>query len=773
MHTSFLAAAAVLLAVASLGCGAERRNPPVVGNKVPAKLRAFDYGKVTLLAGPLKDAFERNRRYLHSLTPDRYLWTFRKTAGLPTPDEPYGGWEAPKGELRGHSIGHYLSACARVIAQDGDPVLKASADYTVAELAKCQAAHAGGYLSAYPEEFWDRLEARKRVWAPYYTLHKIMLGLWEMYVHAGNARALEVLKRTADYFKGRCDKFDDAHMQRILDTEFGGMQEVLLNLYASTGEQAYLDFARRFEHRSFVDPLREGKDNLAGRHANTHIPKIAGEARAYELTGDAAYRKTVEFFWDRIATTRSYATGGSNRGEHWGKPNELAATLDAHNQEFCTSYNWQKICRYRLTWTGDARYADMLERSFYNGILVSQHPETGMLIYFLPLGTGFRKGYGSPFSTFTCCYGTGIQAYASLADDIYFHSDDALYVNLYAPAEVAWDAPCGAVRVSQETDYPDRGRTRLKVGVAKAADFKIVLRIPWWAANGATVAINGKPYAAAAKAKPGSWLPISRQWNDGDTVELAIPMSLHAQPINDDPTLAAVMYGPLVLAGLVDETARKPGYPTPVFTGDIKEPAKWIKPVAAKPVTFRTSGQPIDVTFIPIHRVVEEHYGVYWRFAKAGSKAMAEFEAAIEKIRSRQRRTIDAVAIGDAASEKAHDLKGKGTQSGSHQAGAWRHAGKGGFFSYRLKVGPKAGNLVAVTYWGGDAGGRIFDILVDGRRIATQTLKKNKPGRLFTVEYTVPRELTEGKKTVVIRFEVSGKGTVAGGIFGLAVLRKE
>ena len=772
MHHILLGLAIGLSATTTLGCGPVQRGP-VVANKAPAELEAFEYGRVTLLPGPLKDAFERNRRYLHSLTPDRYLWTFRKTADLPTPEEPYGGWEAPKGELRGHSIGHYLSACARVIAQDGDPVLKASADYTVAELAKCQAKHAGGYLSAYPEEFFDRLEARKKVWAPYYTVHKIMLGLWEMYAYTGNGQALDVLRKMADYFKGRCDAFDNAHMQRVLDTEFGGMQEVLLNLYASTGEQKYFDFARRFEHRSFVDPLREGKDNLAGRHANTHIPKIAGEARAYELTAEAAYRKTVEFFWDRVATTRSYATGGSNRGEHWGKSDELAGTLGAHNQEFCTSYNWQKICRYLLRWTGDARFADMLERSFYNGILVSQHPETGMLIYFLPLGTGFRKSHGSPLATFTCCYGTGIQAYASLADDVYFHAKGALYVNLYTPSAVLWDGPGGAVRVSQETTYPDGGHVRVKVAPAKPAEFTLVLRIPWWVTQAVGVTINGKPYAGAGKAKPGSWLPIARQWNDGDVVELALPMTLHTEPINDDPALAAVMYGPLVMAGLLDETAPKPDEPTPVFTGNLNDPAAWIAMTAAKPVTFRTRGQPADTTFIPIHRVVDESYGVYWRFAKPGSKALAAYEAAVERIRSRARRTIDSVAIGDAASEKAHDLKGENTQSGPHHTGTWRHAGKGGFFSYRLRLDPKADAVLAVTYWGSDTGNRIFDILAGGERLATQTLNKDRPGRLFVVEYPLPRRLTQGKKAIVIRFQPSGKGTVAGGVFALAVLRKE
>ena len=761
--------AAALLA-ASAAAGAAK---PAVENKAPAKLQPFDYAQVRLLPGPLKDAFEANRRYLHSLTPDRYLWTFRKNAGLPTPGEPYGGWEAPDGELRGHSIGHYLSACARTIAQGGDDVLRKNADYAVAELAKCQAKNGKGYLAAYPEEFFDRVEALKPVWAPYYTMHKIMLGLWEMYAYAGNAQALEVLKGMADYFKGRCDKFDDAHMQRVLGNEFGGMQEVLLNLYASTGDRKWFDFARRFEHRSFVDPLRDGQDVLPGRHANTHIPKIAGAARAYELTGDDACRKTAAFFWDRVAETQAYATGGSNKGEHWGKPNALAASLTDNNQEFCTSYNWIKICRYLLTWTADNRYADMLERNFYNGILVGQNPETGMFLYFLPLAAGSHKGFGSPFGTFTCCYGTGVQAYASLGENLYFHTEDALYVNLYAPSEVRWPSKGGEVVLTQQTAYPATDSTRLRIGLAAPAAFKLVLRIPWWADRGATVRLNGQPWEHGGKAQAGAWLTLERPWKDGDVVELTLPMSLHTQPINDDPKLAAVMVGPLVLAGVLDGAAGQAGLPAPIFTGDMKAPGRWIRPVEGRPLTFRTVGQPIDVTFIPIYKIINEAYTVYWRFAEPGSPALAEFEAAAEKARSRQRRTVDSVAIGDAESEKAHDLQGQNTQSGPFPAGTWRHANGGGFFSYRMKVDPKQDNLAAVTYWGSDVGPRIFDVLVDGKRIATQTLNNSAPGRLFVVEYPLPRDATDGKETVVVRFQPASEGQTAGGIFGLAILRKE
>jgi uncharacterized protein len=766
----------VAMAIASACLASAADLPkPVVENQVTAKLQAFGYGEVELRPGPLKDAFETNVKYLHTLSPDRYLWTFRKNAGLPVTDQdqPYGGWEEPKCELRGHSIGHYLSACARVIAQTGDPELKKHADYVVAELAKCQAKLGGGYLSAFPAEFFDRVERFERVWAPYYTIHKILLGLWEMYVYTGNQQSLDVLKGMADYFKTRCDKLDDAHMQRMLNAEFGGMHEVLLNLYSSTGEKAYLDLAQRFVKRKFTDPLADEKDCLPGLHANTHIPQVAGQARAYELTGDERSRKVVEFFWETLVAAHSYATGGSNVGEAWGDPNRLASTMSDSNQEFCTSYNFEKISRYLLLWTGDNRYADMIERVFYNGILVSQDPKTGMFIYYMPFRTGLHKEHGTPFDTFSCCYGTGIQEYASLAQDIFYHTDDVLYVNLFASATVTWKSPKGEIRVSQQTDFPASDKTSLKIGVSQPTEFKLVLRVPWWATRGSSVSLNGSAWSGGTPAKPGTWLTMSRTWQDGDSVELTMPMSLTVQPINDEPNLAAIMYGPLVLAGLVEPDVLQPGCPAPVLTGDMQHPENWLKPVPGKPLTFRTTGQPVDLTFVPIHQVVEESYGLYWRFAPPGSPMLTEYEQNLAKFRDRQRCTVDAVIAGDATSEKAHDLQGQKTDSGQHPAGSWRHALAGGFFSYRLKVDPRQENVLAVTYWGSDSGGRTFDILVNDTRIATQTLNNNAPDRLFILEYPIPRELTNDQNATVVRFQPAEAAQFAGGVFGVTVLRKE
>lgn len=763
-HRRFAIPAAVVLLIRAI------THAAMSTSTTATSLTPFEASQVQLLDGPVKRAFDLNVQYLRSLSPDRFLWTFRRTAGLPAEGEPYGGWEAPSCELRGHSMGHYLSACARIIAATGDHELRGKADYTVAELARCQQRHGNGYLSAFPEEFFDRVEQSRRVWAPYYTIHKIMVGLWEMHTLAGNRQALDVLKGMAGYFRARCDRLDDAQMQAMLRNEFGGMHEVLLNLYSTTGDKAHLDLAERFVKRSFIDPLAAGKDCLPGLHANTHIPQVAGQARAYEVKGDARCRRVVEVFYDALMSAHSYATGGSNVGEHWGPPNRLADTISATNQEFCTCYNHQKICRYLLRWTADARYADMLERTFYNGILVSQHPRTGMFIYFLPLKPGLRKSHGTPFDTFTCCYGTGMQAYAALWQDIYWHDADSLYVNLYVSSSVSWRRPAGDVKVVQTTGYPASPQTTLRLTVQKPAALRLMLRVPWWATGGVALKVNGQPVSDVS-ARAGSWLPVSRTWNDGDTVELTMPMSLTVAPINDDRRLGAIMYGPLVLAGLVDTPESKyPDMPVPVLTGDMAAPDRWLKRVEGDGIVFRTAGQPHDMTFVPIHEVVDQRYGIYWRFVEPTSPELAEYGKTIAAVRDRERRTIDIVAVGDPQSEKAHDMQGADTASGTHAAGRWRHAGATGFFSYRMKVRGDRENALAVTYWGDDAGRRIFDILVDDTRIATQKLERNAPGRLFVVEYPVPRKLTDGKDAVVVRFQIGEGGQTVGGIFGLATV---
>jgi len=758
-------AVALAGAVAVMGgssVGESTRAPAAAkGSVVKMALAPFPLHQVRLLEGPCQTAQEANRRYLHLLDSDRLLYTFRVNAGLEAPGEPLGGWEAPNVEVRGHFVGHYLSACALMYASMGDRALKAKADALVAELAKCQRALGGGYLSAFPESYWDRLEAmRNPPWAPYYVIHKIMAGLLDVHVYCGNAQALAVAEGMARYFKRRADKLSPAQMDRLLTVEFGGMSEALHDLYSITGNPAQLELAHRFDQAAFLGPLALEHDNLAGLHANTHIPKILGAARRYELTGDARYRTAALYFWDRIANTRSYATGGSNQGEHWGEPGKLARTLASDNQESCTTYNMLKLTRRLFSWTADPAYADYYERAFFNGILGTQQPDSGMLMYFTPLATGHTKQFGTPYDSFWCCYGTAIESFAKLGDSIYFHDDDGIYVNLFIASKVNWAQK--GVELEQITRFPEQAGTTLVVHAERPVSLALHIRVPHWTGGGARVKVNGK--TAAARPKPASYLVLKRKWRDGDRVELDLPMSLRAEPMPDDPELAAIMYGPLVLAGRTDHVA--------FFLGDMANPASWFHPVLGRPLTFRTSGQPTDITFVPLNRIMNERYGVYFVITGEGSLRHRQLLAAQEARRKREARVVDRVVPNDAASEAAHNLQGQNTGSGTLRDKGWRHATDGGWWSWDLKVLPDAPMTLACTYWGDDVAPRTFDIVVDGTVVATYALDRNQPGEFFEVEHPLPRELTKGKEKAAVRFEAH-PGNLAGGCFGCAVLKRE
>jgi len=297
-------------------------GPSVAAAPVPPAAQTFPLRDVRILDGPFLDVQQRDLAYLMSLDPDRLLHTFRLNAGLPTTAKPYGGWEAPSVELRGHSLGHYLTACALLYEATGDERLKARALGLVAELRKVQQALPSrgmhpGYLSAFPEEFVDRVEARKGVWAPYYTLHKIMAGLLDAYTYCGSKQALDVLKKMSAWVKFRTDRLSEEQMQSSLNTEFGGVGESLANLYAITGDPKDLALARRLDKKWFTDPLSKGVDNLRGLHSNTHIPQVVSSAAVYELTGEKRFHDIATFFWTQVAKHRTFAVGGTSNFEAW------------------------------------------------------------------------------------------------------------------------------------------------------------------------------------------------------------------------------------------------------------------------------------------------------------------------------------------------------------------------------------------------------------------------------------------------------------------------
>ncbi|MEF8787886.1 MAG: beta-L-arabinofuranosidase domain-containing protein, partial [Planctomycetota bacterium] len=389
--------------------------------------RPFALEQVRLLEGPFREARRRDIQYLRSLEVDRLLHTWRKNAGLPTDAEPLGGWERPSSELRGHSMGHFLSACALAYAGTGNEMMKEKAQKAVAGLEQCQQAlDKGGYLSAFPESLVDRALNREDVWAPFYTLHKVFAGLLDVYRYCGSDRALRVAKGMGDWLHRRLEPIDREEMQKILTrpekstargTEQGGINEALANLYAVTGERKYLELAQKFQQDSYNKPLARGEDNLAGEHANSFIPTVVGTARLYELTGKSANKEISRHFWDLVVHGRTYCTGGTSDEEHWGKRHVLP--LGEHTQEFCCTYNMLKLTRHLMCWDPRAEYADYYERGLWNNILATQNPKTNMMGYFLAMAPGRWKYFCTPNRSFWCCTGTGMESHAKYGANIY------------------------------------------------------------------------------------------------------------------------------------------------------------------------------------------------------------------------------------------------------------------------------------------------------------------------------------------------------------------
>lgn len=595
------------------------------GQKIQMKAEPFDLADVRLLDGPFKDAENLDAKYLLSLDPDRLLHVFRLNAGLPTHAQPLGGWEAPTCELRGHFVGHYLSACSLMYKSMGDEAFKKRVDDLVAELAKCQSALGGQYLSAFPESFFDRLEAGQKVWAPYYTIHKIMAGLLDANQLCGNQQALQVLNGMAAYFKGRIDKLSDEQMAVVMKNEFGGMNEVLTNLYAVTGNGDDLALAERFYHHAVFDPLAARQDKLAGLHANTQIPKITGAARLYEMTGDDKFHTIADYFWGEVTGRHSFVTGSNSFNEHFRAPGVEATDLVPTTAETCNTYNMLKLTRHLFEWEPKAEYADYYERALYNHILASIDPDTGMTMYFLSLRPGHFKVYGTPTDSFWCCTGTGVENHAKYGDSIYFHDDRTLWVNLFIASELNW--PEKGVSLRQETSFPREQGTTLTFHTAKPVSLNLQLRVPYWAGKGVTVKVNDQ--TLATDATPQGYISTDRTWADGDRVSYSLPMSLHVHRAADDPASVATLYGPIVLAGELgrenfpasdhahdqNQFNKIPPAHVPVLVSDDADVSNWLKPVAGSPLTFKTTGvgKPNDVTMIPLYQLHHERYTVYWK----------------------------------------------------------------------------------------------------------------------------------------------------------------
>jgi DUF1680 family protein len=597
------------------------------------RLEAFPLASVRLTPGLFQQQAEINARYLDSLTIDRLLHSFRLTAGITSTATPYGGWEAPDCELRGHfNGGHFLSAAALSSASAGNSVLKSRGEALVSGLITCQKKIGTGYVSAFPEDLFERLAQDKPVWAPFYTYHKIMAGLVDMYLHAGNTEALQVAEGMAQWAQNFMSAFSFDQRQRMLRNEFGGTNEVLINLAAITQKQRYLDAALLFEQPSFLDPLAQRRDELQSLHANTNVPKIIGAARMYEVTGDRRYRDIAEYFLAEVLTARSYAIGNTSVNEHWTTPpDQLKGTLAWANAECCVAYNLMKLQRHVFSWTADARWMDAYERTLFNCRLGTQNPQ-GLKQYFFPLAAGYWRAYNSPEESFWCCTGTGAEDFAKFSDTIYFRRGADLYVNQFIASTLDWKDQNFALE--QTTHFPTEQSTTLKIKSSRPAPRTIHLRIPSWTTEAAQISINGQPLEAMSN--PGSYLAIHRSWKDGDIITLTLPMHLHQEFLAGDPTVAAPLYGPLVLATDLgagpDDGPLRIVHGRPTIPKDLPPSAplpqsaagnsmeQWIHLESAPDLRFTVAADSAAHPLKPMYQLTSERYATYWQLPRKATK---------------------------------------------------------------------------------------------------------------------------------------------------------
>ncbi|KPK76669.1 MAG: hypothetical protein AMJ79_05825 [Phycisphaerae bacterium SM23_30] len=780
---------------------------------------------VRLLGGSLKHAQDLDAKYLLELEPDRMLAYYRQQSGLKPKAQPYGGWDGAGRNLTGHIAGHYLSAVSLMWAATGDARFKERADYLVKELKEVQDKHGDGYLSALEggRECFNAV-ARGEIrsggfdlngeWSPWYTLHKMYAGLRDAYRYTGNRTALEIEIKFAEWAEGILAKLTDAQIQRMLNTEFGGMNEIMVDLYADTGAKRWLDLSYNFEHRSFIDPFKRHQDNLAGKHGNTQVPKFIGSADRFAYTGDAGDIMAASFFWDQVAQHHSFATGGHGTDEYFGPPDRLSDRVNGRTAESCNVYNMLKLTRRLFAIRPDAHYADFLERALFNHILGSIDPEDGRTCYMVPVGQGVRREYANMFRSFTCCVGSGMESHALHGDGIYYESGDKLWVNLYVSSIADWTA--AGVKLEMETDFPEGETATVKLTVQKPREFTLALRRPYWVGDGFTVKINGEPVVEEMPAGSGrdvtgrgqqgssrsprrpepmfpdssTYVELKRTWKSGDTVELVLPKTLRLEPTPDDPTVAAIMWGPLVLAGDLGAEAqrgrergtRPERVRVPVLVAAGRPVAEWVKPVPNQPGQFRTDGvgritgtdeNERDVDLVPFYRLHNRTYAVYFDLFTQSEwdEQEAAYAAEKERLRQLELATVCYVQPGEMQPERDFNFQGAEDSSVTRVEGRPGRRGSS-WFSFDLSVDPARPMALMVTYYSAERrrGAATFEILVDGQRVAEQEIEGTQPARFFDVLYAIPANLVKGKEKVTVRFQATNDNQIAT-VFGLRMIQ--
>jgi len=767
--------------------------------KIQLKAVPLPLSSVRLTGGPLKKAQDLDAAYLLELQPERMLAFLRQRAGLDPKAQGYGGWDGAGRQLTGHIAGHYLSAVSMMYATTGDIRFKQRADDMVSELRDIQNAQGDGYIGALMDakgvdgkvDFQALAKGEIRsggfdlngLWSPWYVEHKLFAGLRDAYNLTGNRTALDVEIKFATWTEGILANLNDDQIQRMLATEFGGMNEVLADLSVDTNDPRWMKLSDKFEHHAIVDPLSKGQDILAGKHSNTNIPKMIGELARYIDTGNETDEKAANYFFDEVSEHHSFATGGNGKNEYFGQPDKLNDMIDGRTSESCSTYNMIKMARTLFSVAPDPRYADFVERADLNAILGGQDPDDGRVSYMVPVGRGVQHEYQTKFDSFTCCVGSQMEMHAFHAYGIYNESPNKLWVNLYAPTTVDWTSH--AMKLEMVTDLPMGDSATLKITSGKSQAFAIALRRPYWAVTGFAVKVNGKPWNNITR--PDTYIEINRKWKVGDTVELELPKTLRKEPLPDNPNRMAILWGPLVLAGdLGPEVNRRsrqagantPPEPAPALVTAEQNVDGWLKPVPGKPGVFHTVNLDLkqDIEFAPFYEMPRRRYAIYWDVFTPTDWAnkSAAYQAQEESEKKLQAATIGFAQPGQMQTER--DFAEKDENSAPVQLqGRYGRQGTG-WFSYELPVDPASAAILVVTYSNdtrAHKGG--FDVLVDGTKVGEQTMERRTPEqdiRFFDVKYPLPLDLVKGKQKVTVRFQAK-EGDEISGVYGIRTVRAD
>ena len=787
----------ILICTLGLSCAVQAQEK-LYPNTFPLK-------DVTLLDGIFKHARDLNIQTLLKYDVDRLLAPYLKEAGLPAKALAYPNWEG----LDGHVGGHYLSAMAMNYAATGNAECKKRMDYMIAELKACQEANQTnhqewgmGYAGGMPNSngIWSAFKKGdfgvfRSSWAPFYNIHKTYAGLRDAWLYAGNEEARTLFLKFCDWTIDLTSALSDEQMQSMLEVEHGGMNEVFADAYQMTGDVKYLTLAKRFSHLMLLEPMSADKDNLDNKHANTQVPKAIGFERIAEVSHDQKYAEAGRFFWETVTRNRSLAFGGNSRREFFpSNASCIDFVNDVEGPETCNSYNMLKLTEDLFRDHSSASYADYYERTLYNHILSTQHPEHGGYVYFTPVRPRHYRVYSAPNEAMWCCVGSGMENHSKYNQFIYTHASDSLYVNLFIASELTWKEK--GIKIRQETNFPDEEQTKLIV-TNGSSRFKMMIRYPFWVKEGALkIKVNGKNIAY--ESHPSSYISMDRLWKTGDEILITLPMHNTIEQLPNVPDYIALMHGPILLGaktgtedlrgiiandsrfGHVASGMKLPIDKAPIIVADDRSKiTDKLVPVKGHPLTFTAPdlkfANPINLEFEPFFRIHDSRYMVYWmQLTNARYQSFADSLALIEKQKlDLQNRTVDFVAPGEQQPETDHAMQSENSQTGNNQDEFFRDARNGGSFSYLLATNSETELTLMVRYWGSERGTRKFDIFIDDEKLITEdnTRRWNQP--LFqNVEYPISSTLLKGKDHIRVKFQSQTEST-AGAVYYLRLVRKK